>query len=54
MIADKGYDLETANNLAIKSFENVKENGFYHHAEYFIDKILTKKEYERTYNTLGE
>lgn len=54
MIADKGYDWESANDLAIKSFENVKTNGFYHDAEYFIDKILTKEEYERTYNTLGE
>ena len=26
MIASKGYDLETANDLAIKTFENVKAN----------------------------
>ena len=50
MIADKGYDWETANDLAIKSFENVKANNFYHSVEYFIDKILSKAEYERAYN----
>lgn len=44
MIADKGYDWETANDLAIKSFENVKANNFYHSVEYFIDKILSKAE----------
>lgn len=49
MIADKGYDWETANDLAIKSFENVKANNFYHPVEYFIDKILTKEEYEKEY-----
>ena len=49
MIANKGYDWETANDLAIKSFENVKANNFYHHVEYFIDKILSKTEYEKAY-----
>ena len=49
MIMDKGYDLKTANDLAIKSFENVRANNFYHSVEYFIDKILSKSEYEKTY-----
>lgn len=50
MIADKGYDWETANDLAIKSFDNVKANNFYHSVEYFIDKILNKTEYEKAYS----
>ena len=49
MIANKGYDWETANDLAIKSFENVKANNFYYSVEYFIDKILSKAEYEKAY-----
>lgn len=49
MIVDKGYDWETANDLAIKSFENVRVNNFYHSVEYFIDKILSKAEYEKAY-----
>lgn len=49
MIYEKGYDWETANDLAIKSFENVKANNFCHPVEYFIDKILSKAEYEKTY-----
>lgn len=50
MIVDKGYDWETANDLAIKSFDNVKANNFYHSVEYFIDKILNKAEYEKAYS----
>lgn len=49
MIMKKGYDRETANNLAYKSFENARANDYYHHVEYFIDKILTKEEYEKEY-----
>lgn len=49
MIADKGYDWETANDLAIKLFEDVKANNYYHSVEYFIDKIMSKAEYEKEY-----
>lgn len=49
MIAAKGYDWETANDLAIKSFENVEANNFYHPVEYFIDKISSRAEYESVF-----
>ena len=39
MIVDKGYDLETANNMAINAFEQVRVDNFYHHVEYYIDQI---------------
>ena len=49
MIADKGYDWETANRLAIRSFEQAQANGFYQPVEFFIDKILTKEKFDREY-----
>ena len=49
MIADKGYDWETANNMAINAFEQVQANNFYHHVEFYIDKILYKKDYDILY-----
>lgn len=41
MIADKGYDWETANDIAIKCFEKAKENGM--SVEWHISKITDKK-----------
>lgn len=49
MIADKGYDWETSNELAIRSFKQVQANNFCQPVEFFIDKILTKEEFDREY-----
>lgn len=49
MIADKGYDWKIANNMAINTFEQARANNFYHHVEFYIDKILSKEDYDRKY-----
>lgn len=46
---DKGYDKDEANDMAINAFRMVQFHKFYHSVEYFIDKILSKAEYEREY-----
>ena len=45
MIMEKGYDKEEANKLAMNCFANVKRKT--PSVEFFIEKILTKEEYER-------
>lgn len=49
MIMDKGYDKKEANHMALNAFALVQGHKFYHHVEYFIDKILSKAEYEKEY-----
>ena len=49
MIMDKGYDINEAEHMAMNSFALVRGHKFYHHVEYFIDKILTKEEYKKEY-----
>lgn len=46
MIADKGYELEEANQIAIQCFEQMKEVNNGMDVEWFINKIITKEEYE--------
>ena len=48
MIMEKGYEKEEANKLAMNCFANVNRKT--PSVEFFIEKILTKEEYERTYN----
>lgn len=49
MIVDKGYDWETANRLAINSFKAVQINNFCFPVDFYIDKILTKEEFDKEY-----
>ena len=49
MIVDKGYDWEAANNMAINAFEQVQANNFYNPVEFYIDKILSKEDYNKAY-----
>lgn len=49
MITDKGYDWKAANNMAINAFEQVQANNFYCTVEFYIDKILSKEDYDKEY-----
>ena len=46
MIADKGYKWEEANQMAILCFEQMKQANNGMNVEWFINKIITKEEYE--------
>lgn len=48
MIMEKGYTREEANNMAINCFAMV--NQFSNSVEFYIGKILDKREYEKEYN----
>ena len=49
MIADKGYDWETANELAINCFDKAKSINNGMDVEWFIDKIADRQEQEVYY-----
>ena len=50
MIMAKGYDKKTAFELAHSCFEKFEANKNGMPVEWYIDKILTKSEYDSTYN----
>ncbi len=45
----KGYDLEEANDLAIKTFENMEANPNGMPIDRFLEKVLDKETYEECY-----
>lgn len=47
MIADKGYQWEEANQIAISCFEQMKQASNGMEVEWFINQIITKEEYEK-------
>lgn len=50
LVQAKGYDRETARRLALQCFENAEANNNVMPVEWYIDKILTKEEYEKEYS----
>ena len=44
MIADKGYDWDEANNMAIKIFDNYMSKDS-NSVEFYIDKIMPKQDW---------
>lgn len=48
-IEAKGYDRETANDLAIKTIDNMKANPNGMDIDWFLEKILDKETYEEAY-----
>ncbi len=45
----KGYDHEEANDLAIKTFENMEANPNGMPIDWFLEKVLDKETYEESY-----
>ena len=46
MIMKKGYDRKTANELALQCFDNAENNKNGMPIEWYIDKIISKSEYD--------
>ena len=46
MIMKKGYDHVTANELALQCFDNAENNKNGMPIEWYIDKIISKSEYD--------
>lgn len=51
MIMAKGYDWIAANDIAIMCFDNCKANNNIFPVEWYIDKIISKEQYDHEYQT---